>query len=441
MKLISKVIIGCISVLIFLSYANAQELENNYLCAEAESQGIVKYDSYYLKDGEFSSTSVGDNNSLIIDEEILNYIERLRENLLNQGTIMSLLLVPARPHLIVNSSSPEGESFDAMDARAAYTTLVEAFNRIKVISPNIVQYSLQKELEDNFFRLADAHQTPYGSLIMSEALFESLKSILGADPETIFYLEETETITGKGNVAKELEDICGIETFFKDDATPVYTAFPEKVVGLFDDEKTSIALAGTSQSGIRYSLAEYIKLSLGRDVTNYSVGGGGAFSSLRLAITDAKNNDYPQILIWEMAARHTQQKQLRGSHGFLDPVMYRQLLPLTSLHDCEVPLYTSSIAVGESMQKIDLLDNNRIEIANNQDYIRLIFTDTSINSFTVDINYETGFEKVEMKRSTRTKNDGVFYLELASDELLDITLSPETGHSLSGTITLDVCKF
>lgn len=355
---------------------------------------------------------------------------RLNAAMEKQGMKLVIALLPTRG--IMHPGMQGRAEFDRAKAIASYQEIAKSIESTGISVARVTDFENQK----NYFYKRDHHWTAAGAKDMAAKVAEKIKAMpaYAAIPKKKFKTETGETIDHMGTFAEFVQESCGTtippEKVLKHST---YEVGADDLTG--DAQKADIILLGTSNSTDTASRANFdgfLKESIGADVENLSVSGGGVDSAVLNWLTSP---DYasrkPKIVIWEFPIYHdydsgpTQRQIIAGVHG-----------------DCAsraVKTVQKPIS-GENVVLFD--DVSSLNMAGPDHYFRLKFSDMKERKFRASIQYANGKKiSINFRRDKNDERHGIYFSEIEEKDkspLKSLTLSMPSG--VKGTVDATFCK-
>jgi alginate biosynthesis protein AlgX len=238
---------------------------------------------------------------------------------------------------------------------------------------------------------------------------------------------------------KAATQLCGFG--YADQYAPRFVTSAQGGEGdLFADEGApQVTLVGTSNSDSAYNFAGFLSQSLGVEVLNESVAGGGHEGALLQYLpSPAFQQTPPKILVWELETYHNLSKAM----------FYRQVTPLVR-NGCETrkPLLSRSVALKENATEALFNGSGSVQHLRSRDHlVDVRFSDPGVKNFKAIVWYTNGSkETISIEHSDYIDTGARFVTELRSDgEWADRTflsmdvLKPE-GVKPGTTVSAKLC--
>lgn len=336
-KLVSKKFYFLVVVFSVLSCGFAQSVpwigeseDISILC-----NGVVGYNQFLLQSVDVAS-------EFDINSEILSQLNDFKKRLAQENIELLLVILPPRG-ITTNLSTT---SYSHIEARENFDSFIEHIQVSGIDTLNLLE-GISDEDRQNFYRFQDPHWSVTGLKLTSEKVAEyiesknvffeaeEIESSLEAVDSMPYYLELV--LEGCPDLAKNYTDSYslgnGVETIQVKNA--VVASDENLQSSLLGDEISSIVVAGTSQSNSPYRFDSWLSSEISTPVINYSVGGGSAYSSLELLLSDLQQENIakPQLIIWEMpVSEMTKITTDNQGPAFDNPQSMSQISPW--LYDC-----------------------------------------------------------------------------------------------------------
>ena len=317
-----------------------------------------------------------------------------------KGTKLAILMAPPRPLVAgqeaIDALGNNPEEFDIAAVTDNYNEMVTMVEAAGIIMPNLLAVATgSSEIRQDFYYRHDTHWTPAGAAYSAVALAEAvaaanLPSFSGMTLTLPDFSGTSETYTENGSLALMANKVCGA------DISPVVSGFPafdNQHADLLGDtlgNKPKVILAGSSFSNRykrdAYRVANAVASTMGANVLNASVAGGGAIGGIEGALLTGlvdKDNP-PALVVWEVPY----------TEGLRSPSTLRQLLDALALSNGK------KMAAGRTL---DTSGKTVISLANtNAELITFKLPDTEIEEIKVKISFEKRKDmNLKLRRKTR----------------------------------------
>ncbi len=359
-----------------------------------------------------------------VSSQTLRALSRLNEALAARGTTLVMVAQPPRGTALPQGSLP-GYNPDTVNSQ--YRRLREALEQHGILVTDLAAFVATTP--DFFFR-RDHHWTPAGAEASARAVADTMEAsdVYGdvAAQRQPFKTQDVREEEQVGSYGEAIGHICGqnppAETLTRTETEPA-----QPVSGsLFGDAPAPpITLAGTSNSARKdLNFAGFLEQASGLEVLNTSAVGGGPQAALETYLrSETFRASPPTFLIWEFSTLFDLPQ---------DPTFYRQLLPSLG-GACALPASIANITVALKTRTPLFADdpNDRAR------YLFMAFSDLSITRFDLELTYrDAPAETLTLRRSSRERNDGRYFLELAG-QFKSATLSVPDG--ASGDVQARLC--
>jgi len=380
-------------------------------------------------------------------QELLENYGRLARILDAQGVALVLVPIPMRGPMMHMFLDPEDEfqaTYDFDEAYANYQQFVEDLRStgimtVDALSP-IVGFDWGSTEELPVMR-NDYHWSPSGARIGAEAVANVIRNHPHYSSLPTMTLRTTESIgeEPRSPLLRHIEELC-------DTTYPLYDmlSFTTERIGvdasidLLATDYSPVVLVGTSNSNTRFNLVGSLSEMLETEVDGIVVPGGGKFTSIETYLTsDEFHESKPTFLIWEFPLM---QFYLRGAEAALMNG-FRRIIPAAHA-PCSI---ADSLAQGSttvSGTTFDVLSIPAgVNIFGDDYYLVLEVSDRSLVEFATHFIHEgeDAQDDVQVERSTRVVNSGVFTIELSRHlkqrlERVSITVPQGTRGQISSRL-------
>lgn len=331
--------------------------------------------------------------------------------------------------------------FDALAARSYYREYIASLAPIVAVDLLDAATALNAQTPGYHFKW-DRHWTPEGARASAQAIAQALKaqpahSALPFSAPQAFATTQVGAQPSPGRIFELIEEKCGDLPDELMEPMTLYETTSLVEVGLFSAEAPPVVLVGTSFSGKQYNFAGFLSEALGQEVVNYSVSGGGFFTSLEDYLLNRPDGAAPAVIVWEYSM--TDAKDTNNRANF---VPFRSLIPATH-GACSADTSLAATRVEMSGGALTLFDNLSDErLQGPEHYLHLRASDLSLVEFAVVMTHADGsVDHAAIERSTRIHNTGEFFLELSRDlaaPLREVALTLPEG--ISGTVEAQLCS-
>jgi hypothetical protein len=430
------VFLGCMP-----AYAEQQNIK---ICDAIKNGSGLEPDESYMK-----ALSDSENGWLIPDShlqpvkpmsaDVAADVARLSSILNKNGTQLAMVWVPYRSIVYpdkVSIKTRAGSRFDKEAAISGYVQLVQQWQKLGVLTPNLYEVYRGTDESNPVFFKRDPHWTPRGAELAASAVADLLRSrpTFKKIPSRNYETKTVATKSRSGQYVDILNRACGLSIAPELVEVRQTTAKEQEDTGnLLEEDKPSIVLLGTSMStnagNFAFNFAGALQQALSADIENNSVGGGKADGAILDYFSSGRYvEDRPSFIIWETPVYYPLNSN----------IALRQIIPAIQ-HTCNAD---NAMAYN----KVDLLGGEQkiltvplsIKSQAKRDYIYLQISDLSVVQFGLQFQYADGKkENLQIKRSTRTRNNGRFFMEIAMNNLLEVTISPNNNGS--GSIEGHLC--
>lgn len=380
-------------------------------------------------------------------DELTVWMNRLNDALKAQGDLLVVVPTPLRGmvngEVVNDTASLEALEidFDPAAASAYYGSYVASLEPVFAVDLLDAARSLNGQTPGYHFKL-DRHWTPEGARASAQAVAQVLatkpaySALPFPEPQT-FTTSPVGTQAAPNKIFELIEENCGD---LPDELMETMTLYEtEQLVdeSLFATDVPPIVLVGSSFSGEQYNFAGFLSEALGQEVTNYSVSGGGLFTSLEDYLLNRPNPAAPSVIIWEY--RMTDATGTNSKENF---VPFRGLIPATyGACSADTSLASNRVDVSEGTLTL-FADLSDARVQGPDYYLHLLASDLSLVEFDITMTHSDGsVDHAAMERSTRIRNTGEFFLELSRDvaaPLREVSLTVPAG--TSGTVEAQLCS-
>lgn len=374
-------------------------------------------DGWLFRDDDLAQT-------FSISSQTLRYLGQLNAGLAAKGVTLILAAQPPRGTALPTGSLP---GYNPATVSAEYRELREALEKRGL---HVTNLAVVVAKTPHYFFKRDHHWTPEGAEASASAVAQTIQASPAygqvANRQQAFSTHAVRDEEQVGSYGGAIGRICG-ENPPAERLTRTSTEPENPGSGsLFGNAPPPpIALAGTSNSARKdLNFAGFLEEATGLEVLNTSAVGGGPEAALETYLRSKTFIESPPtFLVWEFATLFDVPQ---------NPVFYRQLLP--SLRGaCSV--HESSANVTKPVTERTTLFSEAPDGSSR--YLYLEFSDLSLKTFDLELNYQNGTqETLTLRRSGRENNDGRFFLELNG------TLSSATlimSSEASGEVGAKVC--
>ena len=300
----------------------------------------------------------------------------------HQGTDLVIVLPPPRG-IMAGELTPRHDKlasgYDSEVARTHYRNMIEDLNKKGIHAVG----DADSAAGPDYYYKTDPHWTPVGARSMARQVAQAVKALpsFAAIPKMQFVTADLREETSGGYFLSVMQGICGDgssadlahETVMITQTAPLNMG-QDALLG--DFPFPLIALVGTSNSVNSSNFGGSIKESLGADIYNAAVIGGGVdHAMLSYLGSETYKKNPPKILIWELPSVYdlnTVEAKIR----------LRQMQP-SIFRACTQPL----IAV-ENVKVTPGKDIFGGRASKEADYIGLKFSQPVVEPFTLTIIYE-----------------------------------------------------
>lgn len=377
-----------------------------------------------------------------LTEEAYRELGRFRAALAARGVELAMVYQPPRGLMHADKLPPEERArYNPAAARASYVQTLERLRQLGVVVPRLERLLNETGPVPYFFR-GDIHWTPDGARRTAELVAEALRELpaFKKAPKRRFVTERAGLLKKRGSLQRAASMLCGFG--YPDLYVDRYTTVPEEGErGLLDETPVpQVSLVGTSHSDGPYNFAGFLSQSLGTEVLNAAVEGGGHDGALLEYLPGEQFQQAPpRILIWELVAYHDL-SNLRS---------YRQLIPSVYGGCRERPVLLSRRAALRRGAGTEVLFNGGgrvLPLLGRYHIVDLQFSDPGLREFQAVAWYTNGSkDTMAFSDSAPMTRKGRFVYELRSEGewgdrtflSLDIVLPPTAPADLS--VSAKVC--
>jgi alginate biosynthesis protein AlgX len=423
--LMMHVLAAAIAAAMLLAVSPSARAEPNYtverccdLCPQAANRAA--YTTRFLqsfttlvqgKDGWLFRTDDDLRTSFGPDAEGLKSLKRLNAALKSRGVELVMVYQPSRGLMHADKLPASArKQYNVEAARQSYTQALNRFRNIGITVPPLERLLNQKNTADEYFYRGDHHWTPEGArataLLTAEAI-RGMKQFAGI-PQKKFSTERVGIWGKRGTMQKAATQLCG--NGYPDQYAPRFVTSAEGGGDLFADEGApEITLVGTSNSDSAYNFAGFLSESLGVDILNESVAGGGHEGALLQYLpSPAFQKTPPKVLVWELETYHNLSKGL----------FYRQVIPLVK-GGCagRKPQLSRTVALkGDSTETL-FNGGGAVQNLRSRDHVLDVrFSDPGVKQFKGIVWYSNGSkETISIEHSDYIETGGHFTVELRDD--------------------------
>ncbi len=431
-------ILTIIGVLLLWMSSQSQEFVLRERCPNLEKTTKLRF----AKDNFVFSER--DQETFFDFEKALPYLERLNEVLAAKQITLVILPVPTRIMAMPSYVQDYVSAGTVAENQQRYRDFISALATKSIQVVNLLEPALAFSAEssqERFFLDWDTHWSPSGSRVAAQAVAKLLNSLGDYSTLKRMTFESTivETFSREGNLYESIEKACDIE--LPEQPVDLYetmaqdTGVQDTGAALFDEVNAPVILVGTSYSLYPWNLSGFMSESSGLEVVNYSVPGGGLFSSIDYYFSDVVYQENPpHFLVWEFPV-----SQLPFTEQEINGL--RQLVP-AARGSCEgeAIVWNASAEFVDNQVSFEL-DEQVVPIASSQFFVQLSLSDATVYEFELSLGYSEGDDRVQISRSTRRANSGVFFVELS-----DLYISPLTRITIkipqnsTGSFDVKICQ-
>jgi len=374
-------------------------------------------------------------------------LARLATALRAKGVAPYLVDVPGRLTLSeskLDRSRSEFSGYADGSMAASYARKVKELRAAGWNVIDVVELGKSSGLGPDMFMDRDHHWSTAAERVVAEELARQLAALptWASVPKTAFELKER-AVKYSGTYRFIVVDKCKIDLPATESVA--YKATSDEEVSaeslLGDVAAPEVVLVGTSQSRrqdydlvsggpiFEDSFAALLRYSLGADLLNLAVEGGGTYTSIEAWLTSREyQRGTPKVLIWEM----------NDTDGFADPAALRRVVP-AAWGWCPSPAASGKGQLGGDRPKVAV--ERSVGAAGHDWYVGVKLTDTSLTDFDLTFVQGARAERVEVTRSKLLPNSGMFFVELsdAYDSPLDEVIVDTRGAG-AGAWEVRVCK-
>ncbi len=347
------------------------------------------------------------------------------------GTMPVVVLLPTRP-----MANPQFDTatYDRAAAVASYRANVAWLRQQGALVVDVLDQATVTHADaEAFFLRGGAHWGTRGAEIAANEVAAAIREAgIAVGLRPVPHVLES---FGKRPWTAELQRRCpGLPSV---DSLDRVAARPASAPGLLDEvPPADVVLVGTSFSEPAYHLADYLRVALGTDVTEYATSGGRALGALSTWLhSDDRAAHRPRVLVWELSVAHLFGPGRRDAPSGGDLAYYRQLVP-AARGDCSDRAVSSATTTGP-LPRVLLSDLARVPAAS--PYLA-IQVETPVTGLTLDLDFGDRHDTYTFPEHARVDRDHRYFLEPrppAGTALRSITLTAASPDP--GAVTVHLC--
>lgn len=371
-----------------------------YGCAALDQEDSYKSKKGYLKiiegsDGSFFRSKADLKKDFDLSPAMAAYFKRFNDDLKEKGIDLVMVTPPTRAMMMAGSLTPSQIKEFGYDADKAFADYLGYLDALRDTGIKVADYADIKHPQDHYFYKRDHHWTWEGakdSAARAAAVIKTLDSY-----QDLQKIEFATTENGKreikGSFSDFVRDTCKStipgEDAGKFDTAPKSSASDADAL-LGDAAKPGIVIVGTSNCTDESSanFPGWVKESVGADVDNQSIGGGGIDTPILSYLLDTPFREGGhKILIWEVASHY----KIGGA--FED--IFRQAIPAIEGGCKGSEIATQTIKTSELAKtdlfkgEIDAKDGVYLHLAfdaplSGKPVVKTVYADKKSDSFSFD---------------------------------------------------------
>jgi alginate biosynthesis protein AlgX len=402
---------------------------------------------YQGDDGWFFRYSADLTDMLLMSPDAVAKMARINQILASRGVSLIYLPVPTRGFVAqehVPANAANGVLFDSTLAMRSHEEFVASFRKAGIETVDVASALKSDPPQDQVFLARDLHWTPEGARWVASQVrkvFDKQK-----DYASLAKVKFDTAVSGKrlfnSKMHEALAGVCGTGDGMPENVTTYETkragATADDLLG--DESAVSpIALVGTSFSDTQiFNFEGFLSEALESEVANYSVSGGGQFTSIyKWAVTEGQKAELPKFLVWELPMNN----RLDGPQHL---IMFRQII--AALHGACVgqgkvlPVTEISVDPGQA-QRFEIPAD--LNLSGEDVMLRFSANGQNLERLGLELDYSGGeSELLNLVQPERAGAVGSFQLGL-SDEF-EGKLTGLTVRGLSDTqltLKLEICDY
>jgi alginate biosynthesis protein AlgX len=408
----------------------------------ADKSSFFENPVYQGDDGWFFRLGNDIEDFTVQSPEAVDMLARLSQALKARGITLVYLPIPTRgmtDAARMPKGIDDGIVYDGKAATDGFHAMVERFRARGIVTADLLA-TLEKAPPAGDFHFArDIHWRPDGAKVGAVAIHAALgeDQIFAALPKKAFASAPKGDVELASPMRNALQSLCDdkldVETLstFETSASDISA---DDLLGGADDAAAPVAIVGTSYSDLPdFNFAGFLSETLGLDVANYSISGGGTFTAImQWSHSGAMDKPLPAYLVWENPVAY----RLDGD-GIKD---FRQIIPAVK-GDCGAKAAYSGELTLEPGKPAVLTLPDTVSVSGHDAYLAMRLSDPTIRALKVSLDARDGNgEDIAIARPDRMANTDRAFLELSDDfeaPLATVTLSAPI--KTAATVRIDIC--